>query len=352
MAGSAKKLRIFISSPSDVRPERLIAERIVQRLDREFGDRVHAEAVLWEREPLVASRHFQDTDNIPAPRTMDIVVVILWSRLGVPLPADKFRGALGPRGDRTEWEFEDALASALETKAPDLLFYRKVAEPTTGLGDRAAVHEKIVQLELVDEFIGRWFHSQDHKGAVAASHTFGNTADFEGLLYDHLHALIKKRVRDRDGGETGDDRWHAPPFRGLQSFEFEHAPIFFGRTRARNELRELLARQAAKGSAFVLVLGASGSGKSSLVKAGLLPDLMPRNDGRVALCRRAVMRPADTPDDLMQDSPPPSWGRTRCPSSQACAIRRPGWRRCCATRPGRRYCRSSRAWRRPTRRPR
>ena len=40
------------------------------------------------------------------------------------------------------------------------------------------------------------------------------------------------------------------------------------------EFRELLARREASGSAFVLVLGASGSGKSSLVKAGLLPDLM------------------------------------------------------------------------------
>ena len=77
--------------------------------------------------------------------------------------------------------------------------------------------------------------------------------------------------------------------------------MFFGRTRARSELREVLARQASKGSAFVLVLGASGSGKSSLVKAGLIPDLMlPGMIGRVALCRRAVLRPGDQPDDLMR----------------------------------------------------
>jgi hypothetical protein len=43
--------------------------------------RFHVEAVLWEREPLVATRHFQDPENIPEPRGTDIVVVILWSRL-------------------------------------------------------------------------------------------------------------------------------------------------------------------------------------------------------------------------------------------------------------------------------
>ncbi len=46
-------VRFFVSSPSDVRPERLIAERVVKRLEREFtyhfqldGDR----AVLEEQQ--------------------------------------------------------------------------------------------------------------------------------------------------------------------------------------------------------------------------------------------------------------------------------------------------------------
>jgi tetratricopeptide (TPR) repeat protein len=299
MAGTPETVRIFISSPSDVRPERLIAERIVERLDREFGSLLHAKAFLWEREPLVASRHPQDPDNIPLPSTMDIVVVIMWSRLGVTLPDDK-RGAVSKRTvTGTEFEFEDALASALATSPPkpDLLFYRKTAEPIAGLGDLSAAQQMIAQFELVGDFISRWFHSPDLKKFLAPLHPFANTAEFEGLIYDHLQALLKKRIT-RTNKEK---RWHPPPFRGLQSFEYEHAQIFFGRTRARNELREILARQVAKASAFVLVLGASGSGKSSLIKAGLLPDLMlPGMIGRVALCRRGAMRPADAPEDLMR----------------------------------------------------
>ena len=71
-----RTIRIFISSPADVRPERLKAEQIVTRLEREFAYHFHVEAVLWEREPLVAAHHFQDPENIPQPRGTDIVVVI------------------------------------------------------------------------------------------------------------------------------------------------------------------------------------------------------------------------------------------------------------------------------------
>src|SRR5277367_3306275 len=97
MSGRLPVIRIFISSPSDVRPERLKAEQIITRLDREFAYYFHVEAVLWEREPLVATRHFQDPKNTPEPHGTDIVVAILWSRLGVPLPEDRFRGAISGR---------------------------------------------------------------------------------------------------------------------------------------------------------------------------------------------------------------------------------------------------------------
>jgi hypothetical protein len=58
-------LRVFISSPSDVRPERLIAEGVVRRLAREFAYHFRVEPVLWEREPLLASHHFQDLITPP-----------------------------------------------------------------------------------------------------------------------------------------------------------------------------------------------------------------------------------------------------------------------------------------------
>ena len=60
----------------------------------------------------------------------------------------------------------------------------------------------------------------------------------------------------------------ACPYRGLEAFDEEHADLFFGREAAVQRLLEQL-----KGSRFIAVIAPSGSGKSSLVRAGLLPAL-------------------------------------------------------------------------------
>lgn len=300
--GELPVLRIFVSSPADVRPERQIAKRAIDRLAREYSYHLRIEGVLWEREPLTAAHHFQDIENLPAPRSCDIVLVILWSRLGVALAETRFKGPLSGRTvTGTEWEFEDALAGVREKGLPDLLLYRKTAEVIANLSDRAALEERLKQQELVEEFLQRWFRSADTRSFTAAFHEFAAPDAFEEAVTTHLRALVRRRLEAIPaiaGEPVPAMRYAGAPFRGLLSFEPEHAPIFFGRGKARHELRELLARQVSRGTGFVLVLGASGSGKSSLVKAGLLPDLkLSGMLGRVALCRHAVLRPSDTEGD-------------------------------------------------------
>lgn len=60
------------------------------------------------------------------------------------------------------------------------------------------------------------------------------------------------------------------PYRGLASFDEKHANFFFGR---KVLVEELQLRLSQPNRSITVVLGASGSGKSSLVKAGLIPDL-------------------------------------------------------------------------------
>jgi DNA-binding SARP family transcriptional activator len=61
----------------------------------------------------------------------------------------------------------------------------------------------------------------------------------------------------------------SPPYKGLEYFDTRDADLFFGR----EKLTAHLARRLREGEQLLFVVGASGSGKSSLVRAGLIPDL-------------------------------------------------------------------------------
>lgn len=62
-----------------------------------------------------------------------------------------------------------------------------------------------------------------------------------------------------------------PPYPGIFAFEEDDAAIFFGRNAEAKQFVDLLKRMRFTTTRLALVLGASGSGKSSLVRAGVLP---------------------------------------------------------------------------------
>ena len=62
------------------------------------------------------------------------------------------------------------------------------------------------------------------------------------------------------------------PYRGLLPFDETDAEVFYGRERLAAELAVKLATRVTRGGLLV-VTGASGAGKSSLLRAGLLPIL-------------------------------------------------------------------------------
>lgn len=66
------------------------------------------------------------------------------------------------------------------------------------------------------------------------------------------------------------------PYRGLRPFREEDEPFFFGRIAFTETLVAAVARKS-----FVAVVGASGSGKSSVVRAGLIPRLRRGENGRI-----------------------------------------------------------------------
>ena len=106
--------------------------------------------------------------------------------------------------------------------------------------------------------------------------------------------FLQGQVDQKTGQKVLAGKWPVEnqPVSGLNFFDFEHAPIFHGRTRAIGGVLEALEGQLRAQRPFVLVVGASGSGKSSLVRAGVLPLLtQPETIEGVGLWRRAVTRP-------------------------------------------------------------
>ena len=119
------------------------------------------------------------------------------------------------------------------------------------------------------------------------------------------------------------------PFRGLAVFDFDHADIFFGRARAIATCTDRLERQAADGKAFLLIYGMSGSGKSSLLRAGLLPAITrPGAVAGITLWRRCLFRPSEGSDAiasltaaLLRDSALPELAHERTAAGLADLIR-------------------------------
>jgi TIR domain len=111
-----------------------------------------------------------------------------------------------------------------------------------------------------------------------------------------LGRLSRELVRialDAQGGF----KWDAsrPPFPGLLAFQDEDAAIYFGRD---DDIRRLIerfeARRAQGGAKLIALLGSSGSGKSSLLRAGLIPRL--KRAGRNWIVAPPI-RPAERPVD-------------------------------------------------------
>ena len=146
-----KPFRVFISSPGDVAAERRRAALVIEKLAKDYVRYFDVKPYLWETEPMLASGTFQDA--IVPPNRADIVILILWSRLGTALPESKYRGIDGRAPvTGTEWEYETALSAQRQHGAPDLLAYRKSMAPRAEYKTAADIEELGRQLQKLDRF--------------------------------------------------------------------------------------------------------------------------------------------------------------------------------------------------------
>jgi formylglycine-generating enzyme required for sulfatase activity len=280
MSDLVPRLRIFLSSPSDVVAERQIALDVLRQLqyDPDLKGKVLLEPVAWDMPgggPVMrAAIDPQEAINkgLPEPKACDIVIVILWARMGTPLPHPKYKKDNGePYYSGAEWEFENAMQARRQRGRPEVVLYRRVDVPELKL-DAPDLEAKLEQYKRVQAFFNQ-FCDRKTGANVGGWNSYEKPEDFRKHLTSHLKELIQEMmtapaVPGAPRGSPSLPSWPGSPFPGLRPFEFKDAPIFFGRGRETDDLVDRINRDR-----FVTVVGASGSGKSSLVWAGLIPRL-------------------------------------------------------------------------------
>ena len=104
--------------------------------------------------------------------------------------------------------------------------------------------------------------------ALIPEHLYKTVVESGGEIISSssLPEMIEKLVGDEYDGDPL-NRWE--PFKGLKSFEYEDSIRFFGRKKDVKRLYDDIERNRG----ILIVSGSTGSGKSSLIKAGLIPIL-------------------------------------------------------------------------------
>ncbi|MFI1170113.1 nSTAND1 domain-containing NTPase [Streptomyces melanogenes] len=146
--------------------------------------------------------------------------------------------------------------------------YRMMAQQTghsTSTLSQAAAGKKLPTLAVALAYV-------EACGAGAAR------AEWEARWHQVEQAVRRERAAARTVQAEG-----PAPYRGLARYEASDSDLFFGRSALTGQLTDLVARQRVS-----VVIGPSGSGKSSLLRAGLIPRLQhpdPAGELRIAALR-------------------------------------------------------------------
>lgn len=264
-------IRIFLSSPADVAEERSLARSLIDSLAFEpfLRNQVTLDVVSWENHATAAMPEHLTPQaainrGLAKPSECDVVIVILWSRLGTPLPLE-FRKANGdPYQSGTEWEYEDAVAAAKSSGKPLVLLYRRTENPKITLGAADFEGER-EQYREVEKFFRRL--RQPDGSLKNAVNTYNTPSEFQTLLRHHLIQLLTPRTQPK--ALLGETRT-ASSYRGrIEAFydnlvTSEAGPMpFGGRHRELEQLDAWLTDS--RGPARCLLTGPAGRGKSTLL---------------------------------------------------------------------------------------
>jgi hypothetical protein len=222
-ANTLLHLRVFISSPGDVAEERRAAREIVASLPRRalLRGRVTMDTVSYDDpdapSPMSANQTPQDSVNRYSgrPSECDLVVVILWSRLGTPMPPEIRRTDGTQFESGTVWEYEDALQANKE-----IWVYRRSEVPSIALTD-PDFEKKRADYAAVEKFFQRFVNSD--RSLKSGCTLYARAADFATLFEKHLEGFLRQRLERDPPSESAPARRLGPAAADLSISELSGA---------------------------------------------------------------------------------------------------------------------------------
>ncbi len=186
-----------------------------------------------------------------------------WGEIG------ELRIRIGLHGVQVDYEGYDYFRQGDEYFGPVLNHTARIMD--AGWGGQILTSNNIRQAyELPEDASWQDFGLNDLKGCEEPLHIFGLLhPDLPHQDFPPLRTLRAEEIKSQgSNGETQLPAVLESPYRGLFAFREEDSPFFYGREAFTERLLEVVHQQP-----MVAVVGSSGSGKSSVVHAGLLAQL-------------------------------------------------------------------------------
>jgi formylglycine-generating enzyme required for sulfatase activity len=306
------ELRVFVSSPTDVEPERDRLEQVVADVNRNFArDKgVVLRLDRWENVAPDAGRP-QEVLTRELGESYTVYIGVLWARFGTPTGAEDEQGR--PYLSGTKEEFDDALRRRREQGDwPAVMVYRCMRPLSPDID--------LLQLGRVREFFAGFAPGGEHQGIVKP---YELIEDFEREVRGDLEKVILRYAGERDGARAPasrredtaavvpadwEERYLARLDEDLQSIPVPHAPTNAPRSLGLNSVyipldlddRSGVTTPGASEAARLLaprkvaLTGGPGSGKSTLLRHIAL-DLVRRRSS-ASNGAAATPRNGDGPD--------------------------------------------------------
>jgi len=214
-----RKIDIFVSSRCDVQKERCLADRIIRSIAAEFNLPVTVSYSNWLRRrrrqaetnkqslsfpgegPLLCPWFWEHQDftseedckeHIPNTGQFDLVICILWSRLGAkPAPSLVMPDGSEPKSP-TDYEIAWALDETKRTPGfPALRVYRNRSTPIPPLEPKEEREKFLLQCESVREFFAHWGKENTF---VEACKDYRDLEQFEDLFREHFHDFLAEQL--------------------------------------------------------------------------------------------------------------------------------------------------------------